>query len=151
MSGTFMRVAADLKARRQPMVAGASKLFADRATQTSTYGMVRTREPTRVELAHYERALEMVRMKLPNIDTMPCVVSNDPEAKEVYANREFVELAPNCATMTILDLAVRIVTALCNREAGKEPTAQAVARMFLLGSFEHRKQGEEATAEDIPF
>lgn len=154
VSGTFMRVAADLKARRQPMVAGASKLFADRATQTSTYGMVRTRSPSRVELAHYEQALEMVRMKLPNIDTLPCVVANDPEAKDVYANQEFVELAPGCADMTILDLAVKIVTALCNREAGKEPTAQAVARMFLLGSFERRRKEEEQSpfAEaDIPF
>lgn len=152
VSGTFMRVAADLKARHQRMTPGASKLFADRATQTSTYGMTRTRSPSRVELAHYERALEMVRMKLPNLDNLPCVVSNDPEAKEVYASKDQVELAPGCAEMPILDLAVRIVTAMCNREAGKEPTAQAVARMFLLGSFERRKEREDAPeTDDIPF
>lgn len=150
VSGTFMRVAADLKANHRKMTAGASKLFADRATQTSTYGMARTRNPTRVELAHYERALEMVRMKLPNLDNIPCVVSNDPDAKDVYATRDQVELAVGCADMSILDLASRIVVAMCTREAGKDPTAQTLARMFLLGSFEKRKEEQPAT-DDIPF
>lgn len=152
VSGTFMRVAADLKARRQPMVAGASKLFAERATQTSTYGMVRTRDPSRVELAHYERALELVRMKLPNVDNLPCVVANDPEVKDVYASKDLVELATGCAEQPVLDLAVKIIVALCNREAGKEPTAPAVARMFLLGSFERKREDVEPFAEaNIPF
>lgn len=136
VSSTFMRVAADMKARRQRMSSGASKLFSDRAISTSTYGMSRLREPTEVERAHFERALEMIRLKLPNIDILPCLVHNSTEVKRVYASADCVELTAHCAELSVLDLAVKVVAALCTRNAGGEPSADAVARMFILGSFQ---------------
>lgn len=145
VSSTFMRVAADMKARRQRMSSGASKLFSDRAMSTSTYGMSRLREPTDVERAHFERALEMIRLKLPNIDILPCLVHNSGEVKRVYASADCVELTAHCAEQSVLDLAVKVVVALCTRNAGGEPSADAVARMFLLGSFQ---TAEEPVGDD---
>lgn len=146
VSGTFMRVAADMKARRVKMAGGAGKLFSDRDMSTSTFGMARLREPTPVEVAHFERALEMIRLKLPNIDILPCLVHNSVEKGRVYASRDCIELVADCAELEVLDLAVMVVAALCTRNGGDEPSADAVARMFLLGSFEVPE--EEPVAPD---
>lgn len=137
VSGTFMRVAADMKAARASMSEGARKLFTQRATATSTYGLSRLRQPTPVERAAYERALELIRQHLPTIPELPLMMRNEDGGAEVWATMDHVEANLDFNELSDLDRAAVITVALVGRFLrDKEPNSHAVARAFLLKSVE---------------
>ena len=134
VSGEFMHVAADMKARDKLRSSSAFKLFSKRASTASTYSESRLREPTLVERGLFQRAMVRIWLKIPNIGADECLVQRSPDVDKFYAGANGVEVPANFADMSELDLAVKLATLLCTRSGGSEASADAVARAFLLGS-----------------
>jgi hypothetical protein len=150
VSGTFMRVAADLKASGRPMVPGARKLFTQRARETSTYGEARVRSATPVEIAHFREAVRLLQTKMPNFDVESCAVTNDTTARNFILNRGCIEMQQGCADLSVMDLAVKVLSAMVTGDS-VHSKADLITKMFLLGTYKETGHLEEDDGDGLPF